>query len=78
MVKARRLWNEKIEARVAATSNVLAQLKSIKVAGLAALMTQRLKDLQSEEMKISLKERRMRVILQAIGKLYINWNSAAS
>lgn len=53
--------------RVAATSNILAQLKSVKETGLANLMTQRLKALRDEEIKASLDERRMRVINHIIG-----------
>lgn len=67
MTAARRLWNEKIELRVAATSNVLAQLKSVKITGLAPLVTERLEKLRNEEILASLKERHMRIILHAIG-----------
>ena len=67
LAHARRKWNEKTAVRVAATSNILAQLKSVKETGLATLMTERLKALRDDEIKASLDERRMRVLNHIIG-----------
>lgn len=65
---ARRDWNKDVETRVAETSKVLSQIKSIKATGLSPLMKRRLQDLQVKEMKTSLKERHLRVSLHCMGK----------
>lgn len=56
---ALRFWNQNIEARVAKTSRVLAQLPGIKMLGLGPKMTEFLQHLRIEEIKSS---RRYRLI----------------
>lgn len=60
---ARSDWNLKVQARVAATSNILAQMKSIRMSGLAPAAAAYLQKLRSEEIAVSMKERHMRVVL---------------
>ncbi|XWW94174.1 hypothetical protein V2A60_002116 [Cordyceps javanica] len=55
----RKLWNEHIEERVAATSNILAQTKDIKMTGLAPSMETYLNDLRVKEVEVSLRTRRI-------------------
>ncbi|OAA51141.1 Vacuolar metal resistance and drug detoxification protein [Beauveria brongniartii RCEF 3172] len=62
MPSARTIWNEKVETRVAATSNVLAQLKSIKAMGLTEAMSTYLQEKRIDELATSLKERNCRVM----------------
>jgi ABC-type bacteriocin/lantibiotic exporter with double-glycine peptidase domain len=69
---ARTAWNEKVQTRVGATSNVLAQLKSIKMSGLSSVLSEFLQRLREEEIKASLKERRTRVMLHALCKKRTN------
>lgn len=66
MGHARIAWNEKIQARVAKTSNLLAQLKSVKMMGLAPPMTSYVQTLRNAEIKTSLTERNLRVILHSL------------
>lgn len=68
MGAARRDWNKDVETRVAETSRVLSQIKSIKATGLSPLMERKLRDLQAKEMKTSLKERHLRVSLHCMGE----------
>ena len=65
---ARAAWNGKVETRVAATSNVLAQLKSIKMSGLSSVLSDFLQNLREEEIQASLKERYTRIMLHALCK----------
>lgn len=65
---ARLAWNEKIETRVAKTSNILAQLKSVKMMGLTPPMSSSVQNLRNAEIKTSLTERRLRVVLHALSK----------
>ncbi|TQW12261.1 poly(A)-binding protein-dependent poly(A) ribonuclease [Cordyceps javanica] len=55
----RKLWNEHIEERVAATSNILTQIKDIKMTGLAPSMETYLNDLRVKEVGVSLRTRRI-------------------
>lgn len=57
MSRTRRAWNEKIEVRVGATSNVLAQMKDVKMMGLAPAMAKNLQKMQDEEVKASVRDR---------------------
>lgn len=66
MAKARTAWNEKIEARVSDTSNVLAQLKSIKAMGLSKAFSNYLNQKRVEEVNASMAERNARVSIFAI------------
>ncbi len=63
MGAARVIWNLKVQARVAATTNVLAQMKSIRMSGLAPAAKKYLQSLRTEEIDISMKERHMRIVL---------------
>ncbi len=65
MAKARGQWNERISNRVQATSTVLKQLKDIKAMGLSNSMSEYLQEKRKEEIKVSLQERRSRVIMFA-------------
>ncbi|OAA60085.1 ABC transporter, transmembrane domain, type 1 [Cordyceps fumosorosea ARSEF 2679] len=56
---ARKRWNEHIEERVAATSNILAQIKDIKMTGLAPSMATHLNHLRAQEVTASLADRRI-------------------
>ncbi|KAM3536194.1 hypothetical protein MY4038_000660 [Beauveria bassiana] len=62
MASARTIWNQKVETRVAATSNILAQLKSIKAMGLTEAMSTYLQEKRVDELASSLKERNCRVM----------------
>lgn len=55
----RKAWNEHISERVAATSNILAQIKDIKMTGLVPSMIEYLKDLRAKEILVSLRMRRV-------------------
>ncbi len=68
MANARTIWNEKVETRVAATSNILAQLKSIKAMGLTEVMSTYLQDTRVEELDTSAKERNYRVMNYGVCK----------
>ncbi|KAJ3496549.1 hypothetical protein NLG97_g2579 [Lecanicillium saksenae] len=62
-VTTRAAWNLEMESRVAATSNVLAQIKNIKAMGLSTMITEHLQDKRRHEVKVSLKERNTRIWL---------------
>ncbi|KAJ6785358.1 hypothetical protein PWT90_03233 [Aphanocladium album] len=62
-VNSRAAWNLEMESRVAATSNVLAQIKSIKSMGLSTMITEHLQGKRRHEVKVSLKERNTRIWL---------------
>lgn len=57
MKRTRKDWNEHIETRVAATSNVLAQMKDVKMMGLAPAMAEHLQEMHDAEIKVSLRDR---------------------
>lgn len=59
---ARKMWNEHIEDRIAATSNILAQMKDIKMTGLAPSMATHLNQLRAKEVEVSLRTRRISCI----------------
>ncbi|KAJ6788184.1 hypothetical protein PWT90_06047 [Aphanocladium album] len=66
MQGARTGWNEKIQSRVASTSNILAQLKSIKAMGLTTAIARFLQDRRLSEIESSMSERNARVCIFAI------------
>ncbi|KAJ3494698.1 hypothetical protein NLG97_g3915 [Lecanicillium saksenae] len=66
MAHARTVWNAKTENRVAATSNVLAQLKSIKAMGLTEAMSAMLQEKRLDEIETSMIERNARVMIFGI------------
>jgi hypothetical protein len=72
---ARAGWNEKIENRIAATSNILAQLKSLKMTGLTTLATKSLQKKRFEEIGYSSKERWLRAVLHMLRKFL--WSMCA-
>lgn len=61
-------WNDKIQSRVAFTSNFLAQLKIIKAMGLSNALSKHLQQQRTEEVKISMYERYARVGVYVICK----------
>lgn len=61
MIKARAAWNGDIEARVAMTSNILAQIKGIKSMGLSDMMTEHLQEKRRTEIETSMQERGIRI-----------------
>ncbi|KAM3498333.1 hypothetical protein MY10362_008341 [Beauveria mimosiformis] len=65
MAKARGQWNAKISDRVQATSTVLNQLQDIKAMGLSHSISKYLQEKRKEEVIVSLRERRSRVIMFA-------------
>ncbi|KAK3181199.1 hypothetical protein K4F52_007474 [Lecanicillium sp. MT-2017a] len=67
MIPARASWNEKIEDRVAKTSNIIAQLKAIKMAGLSEPILGFIDRLRITEIKTSMRERNLRVVIGALG-----------
>ncbi|KAJ3496793.1 hypothetical protein NLG97_g2397 [Lecanicillium saksenae] len=69
MTKARGVWNKEIEGRVAATSNVLAQIKSIKSMGLSKVMLHHLQQKRVVEIEKSMQDRRLRVYYWALAAL---------
>lgn len=69
MMKARASWNEKIQERVAKTSNIIAQLKIIKMAGLSEPMLGYIERLRAAELTTSMRERNLRVIVGGLSKL---------
>ncbi|KAM3457637.1 hypothetical protein NHJ6243_007726 [Beauveria neobassiana] len=71
MAKARGQWNTKISDRVQATSTVLNQLKDIKAMGLSHSISDYLQKERKEEVIVSLRERRSRVIMFATYKLLL-------
>ncbi|KAJ3488046.1 hypothetical protein NLG97_g6273 [Lecanicillium saksenae] len=66
MASARTLWNSKIETRVAATSNILAQLKSIKAMGLTVVLSDYLQEKRKDEIQSSMHERNSRIMIYAV------------
>ncbi|OAA64056.1 Vacuolar metal resistance and drug detoxification protein [Cordyceps fumosorosea ARSEF 2679] len=66
MQGARTIWNEKIQSRVASTSNILAQLKSIKAMGLTTAISNFLQGKRQSEIDTSMSERNARVFIFAI------------
>lgn len=69
MTKARTAWNQEIETRVAATSNILAQIKGIKAMGLSDVMSEYLQEKRRVEIATSMQDRRARIWLFALGEL---------
>jgi hypothetical protein len=69
MVGARAAWNEKIQDRVAKTSNIIAQLKAIKMAGLSEPMLGFIERLRTVELETSMSERYLRIAVGALSKI---------
>ena len=69
MMKARANWNEKIQDRVAKTSNIITQLKIIKMAGLSKPILGYVERLRATELEVSMRERNLRVIVAALSKM---------
>lgn len=68
MARARTAWNESIADRVAKTSNVITQLKIIKMAGLSDPVANLLHGLREKEIRTSRTERNLRTCIAAFGK----------
>ncbi|EJP67794.1 canalicular multispecific organic anion transporter 1 [Beauveria bassiana ARSEF 2860] len=66
MASARTAWNTKVETRVAATSNFLAQLKSIKAMGLTDAISTYLQEKRLDEIETSMIERNCRIMIYGI------------
>lgn len=77
MSRARRAWNEQIETRIAVTSNMLAQIKSVKAMGLSQTMLAHLQEKRRKEIEVSMQDRRARVWLFASGELLIGFDAQA-
>lgn len=77
MAVARALWNGQIESRVAATSNVLAQIKDIKLMGLAGTVTKYLQEKREAEMVSSREDRKARLWLFAFCKPLVSLATVA-
>ncbi|KAJ6783399.1 hypothetical protein PWT90_02209 [Aphanocladium album] len=75
--RARKTWNERIHDRVAATSNILAQIKDIKMTGLALSMARYLKTLREREIEASLRMRQANCISFGLGSLADTMTPAA-
>lgn len=71
MPPARKLWNESVTTRVSRTSNVLSQIKAIKMTGLEGVMTNYIQKLREKEMDLSKKSRFWLMILYFIGELIL-------
>ncbi len=69
MGAARAAWNKMIERRVARTSNILAQLKVVKMSGASGVLQRLLQRFRIAEVQASLKERNIRITLGGLGKL---------
>ncbi|KAJ6781135.1 hypothetical protein PWT90_04854 [Aphanocladium album] len=69
MTKARAAWNKDIEVRVAATSNILAQIKSVKSMGLSEVMVHYLQQKRVTEIETSMQERQLRVWLYGLSAM---------
>ncbi|KAJ6785359.1 hypothetical protein PWT90_03234 [Aphanocladium album] len=61
LVITRKAWNEEIESRVAATSNVLAQIKGVKAMGLSNAILEYIQAKRQKEVEIALRDRRARI-----------------
>lgn len=59
MNNTQRRWNEHIQERVATTSNILAQIKEVKMLGLAPSMAAHLQRLQDQEVEVYLSDRKI-------------------
>lgn len=64
----RKLWNGHTQDRVATTSNILAQVREIKMLGLAPSMTSHLQKLHNKEVEVSLTDRRILCIIFGISE----------
>lgn len=69
MIGARAAWNEKIQERIAKTSNTIAQLKVIKMAGLSEPVLSYIEKLRAAELNTSMRERNLRIIVAALSKI---------
>lgn len=68
MGKARANWNQKTQERVAATSQAVQQMKSIKATGLSKFISGYLQELREVEVQVSLKERHLLISIYATRK----------
>lgn len=68
MAIARTAWNEMIEARVTKTSNILAQIKVVKMIGAGDALCRLLKRIHDAEIKTSMSERTQKIYITALGR----------
>lgn len=68
--KARIVWNEAIEKRVTATSNLLAQLRTVKAMGLSASLSAHIEQKREAEIEVALRERYRLLWIIAFGKSF--------
>ncbi|KAK3191252.1 hypothetical protein K4F52_002842 [Lecanicillium sp. MT-2017a] len=66
MAHARRLWTEKVEERVSASSYILSQLKSIKISGFGPIMSDYLQKKRLAEVRCSRRERVIRIMFHIV------------
>lgn len=67
MAPARVAWNEKVQARVSATSDVLTHIKGIKMTGLVPNVSEYIHGLRVTEVDFSKKLRTLLIFMHAIG-----------
>lgn len=67
MAPARVAWNEKVQARVSATSDVLSHIKGIKMMGLVPNLSEYIHGLRVIEVDFSKKLRTLLIFMHAIG-----------
>lgn len=70
MVLTQKRWNEHIEDRVSTTSNMLAQMRDVKMLGLAPSMGKHLEALHDKETEVSLENRTVVSATFGISKRY--------
>jgi len=70
MRPARMIWGKAIKERVSASSNMLAQIKSLKMMGLTDYMSKSIQDLRVHELNVSRKFRLALIRILTTGKLY--------
>lgn len=71
IVPVRTAWNEKVQLRVARTSAVLAQIKSLKMAGLVSIMSEGVHELRVQELELFKKYRFYRMWLTMLSNIHI-------
>ncbi|KAK0715060.1 P-loop containing nucleoside triphosphate hydrolase protein [Lasiosphaeris hirsuta] len=66
MIPAQIAWNQAIQKRVSSSSKMLAQMKGIKIMGLASYFSTYIQDLRQGEIELSKKMRLLMVLLEAL------------
>jgi len=68
MGPARMIWGKAIKQRVSASSNMLAQIKSLKMMGLTDYISKSIQDLRIQELDVSRKFRLALIRILTTGK----------